>query len=42
VNVTNNAWYGNTYFPHQHLEMSRQRIEVYQQTLTPPDETLAA
>ena len=25
VNATNNAWYGNSFAPHQHLEMSRLR-----------------
>jgi len=25
VNATNNAWYGNSFAPHQHLEMSRMR-----------------
>jgi apolipoprotein N-acyltransferase len=25
VNATNNAWYGNSFAPHQHLEMSRWR-----------------
>lgn len=25
VNVTNNAWYGNSFAPHQHLEISRLR-----------------
>ena len=25
VNVTNNAWYGDSFAPHQHLEMSRMR-----------------
>jgi len=25
VNATNNAWYGNSLAPHQHLEMSRLR-----------------
>lgn len=25
INATNNAWYGNSFAPHQHLEMSRMR-----------------
>ena len=25
MNATNNAWYGNSFAPHQHLEMSRMR-----------------